>query len=162
MSALGVHTPLFCLKRFSSLELFVHYIPGPSWYKKSVTMAVSSQNVTMQDNEPKDWSLYIIEKNQTSKSFLHETSVSKEQTFGHGEMVKHTVYKNCCSTSLSGHIRYPITWSVVCPFAHYLISFWHTWHKCTIVKVEIMLFEIYLIVSLVFVSFWHVSLPLRA
>ncbi|XP_035538850.1 uncharacterized protein LOC108998919 isoform X1 [Juglans regia] len=83
---------------------------------------ISTQNVTMEDNEPTDWSSDIVGKDQTSKSFLHETSISEEQTFGHGEMVKHMVYKNCHSTSVSGHILYPMTWSVVCPFARNLIS----------------------------------------
>ncbi|KAG2699233.1 hypothetical protein I3760_07G183800 [Carya illinoinensis] len=48
---------------------------GSSWYMKRVTTAVSTQNITFQDNEPTDWSSEIVGKDQTSKSFLQETSI---------------------------------------------------------------------------------------
>ncbi|KAL0013416.1 hypothetical protein SO802_000485 [Lithocarpus litseifolius] len=73
----------------------------PSWHIKRVTTAVSTRKVTMIDKEPTDRSSKKVAKDQSSKNLLHETSIS-EKTLGHREMVKHMVYQNCCSTSISG------------------------------------------------------------
>jgi hypothetical protein len=88
-------------------------------------MEVSTRKVTMIDNEPTDRFSDKVAGDKSSKSLLHQTGNS-EQTLGHREKVKHMVYQNCRSTSISGHILYHmkcsvfsvpwfIIWSLLCP-----------------------------------------------
>lgn len=72
----------------------------PSWYINRVTMEVSTRKVTMIDNEPTDRFSDKVAEDKSSKSLLHQTG-SSEQNLGHREKVKHMVYQNCRSTSIS-------------------------------------------------------------
>lgn len=83
---------------------------------KRVTMEVSTRKVTILDDEPIDLSLDMVAKDKTSKSFLHETSISEEQTFGHREMVNHMVYQN---RTVSGHPLYHMACPVFFSVSHY-------------------------------------------
>lgn len=87
-------------------------------------MAVSMRGKSpcMVDNEPRDQSSNVVAKDQSSQSFVHETSILEEQTFGHRE----TATKHMVNQKLPHNISFRsllCLWQApACLFlAHYLI-----------------------------------------
>ncbi|KAJ7955716.1 ATP-dependent RNA helicase [Quillaja saponaria] len=67
---------------------------------RKTSMSVLTRRVLVKDNQPIDHLANKVPENPR----LSQATASDQHTRGYKEIVKHRVYQNCCSTSVSGKI----------------------------------------------------------